>query len=223
MPSKKRFKVPHLKVIHSPKCIESLSQKDFNLYFYQTELNIKNSLFICSIAHCESIEGARAAISYIQKKYADATHNCSAFQVLEPKSTAKVGYSDDNEPHGTAGKPMLSQLLYSDIGEIACVVTRYFGGTKLGTGGLVRAYQGSVAHALESLPTIEKVEKVCVNIIIDYSNSKDIYHILDKYEIEIQKEEHSADVTYTFALPKDRLDAFLIELQEITQGAYLLL
>ncbi len=214
-----RYLVPNLQVIASDLV---LSQCDFNEYFYQYEQDIKGSLFICTIARADSIEGARNAISFIQQKYSDATHNCWAFQVDVPKSTAKVGYSDDGEPHGTAGKPMLLQLQYCDIGELVAVVTRYFGGTKLGTGGLVRAYQGSVADALQSLPTTRKIEKNTIKITLDYNYSSLLHRIQSRYELSIINEQFATDITYTIEIPTDKIDDFLKEVQSATNGNYLI-
>ncbi len=220
-----RYCIPNLRLIPILNTLEEYisNNEEFDNYFYQAELEIKGSQFICTLAHCDSVEGARIAVDYIKKKYADATHNCSAFQVDMPKSTAHIGYSDDGEPHGTAGKPMLTQLLYSDVGEIAAVVTRYFGGIKLGTGGLVRAYQGSVAHALETLPRTQKVEKKILQIILDYSHAGFLHRMLEQFEIVIVKEDFEADITYTLNLPEDRVSEFLTELQAVTDGTYILL
>ncbi len=217
-----RYNIPNL-AITTQDSADDLLETEFSSYFYQTELLIKGSQFICTIARADSIEGARRAISHIQAKYADATHNCWAFQVDKPNSTARVGYSDDGEPHGTAGKPMLLQLQYCDIGELVAVVTRYFGGTKLGTGGLVKAYQGSVAEALESLPTTRKVERDSLTIVLDYSFSSLLHRLQERYEIAIINEEFLTDITYTISIPCDKKDAFLQELQSATNGAYLLL
>ncbi len=219
-----RYSIPSLNLVREKEqLINSISEENvFDKFFYQSEIIIKGSRFICTIAHSDSIEGAKHAIEYIQKKYKDATHNCYAFQVNEPKSTLHIGYSDDGEPHGTAGKPMLSQLLHSDVGEVVAVVTRYFGGIKLGTGGLVRAYQESVQKALELLPTKEKVEKTEVKIILDYSHAGFLHRLLEEYEIVISHEEFAADICYTLVLPLDRKDDFLKELQSVTEGTYIL-
>ncbi len=222
---KERYSIPSLiSIPHNKKLNEILlNEDDFKKYFFQFETNIKGSLFICTLARCDSIESARNAIDFIQKKYADATHNCWAFQVDKPKSSANIGYSDDGEPHGTAGKPMLTSLLYADIGEVVAIVTRYFGGTKLGTGGLVRAYQGSVLSALEVLPLTQKVEKITLEIILDYSHSGFLHRMLENYEIEIQAENFQADIIYTLTLPEDRKEEFLAELQRVTDGTFICL
>ncbi len=199
-----------------------LNEADFKKYFYQVEHDIQKSLFICTLAYCDSIENARKTIDYIQKKYQDATHNCYAFQVGPPKSTSNIGYSDDGEPHGTAGKPMLTSLLYADVGELVAVVTRYFGGIKLGTGGLVRAYQSSVALALETAPIREKVEQITLKITLDYSQSSLMFRIVSEYEAVIVHEEFMNDVCYTISIPLDRQEEFINRIQKETNGEYLL-
>ena len=111
--------------------------------FHRVEQTIKRSRFICTAAHVTSPEEAKAFIDQIREEFSDARHNCWAFAAGAPGATAQVGMSDDGEPHGTAGRPMLTVLLHCGVGEIAVVVTRYFGGILLGTGGLIRAYQGT--------------------------------------------------------------------------------
>ncbi|NLG62975.1 MAG: hypothetical protein GX539_12100, partial [Candidatus Cloacimonetes bacterium] len=100
---------------------------------------VQRSRFIATLAHAPDVESARAFIEEVRAEFPDATHNCWAFVAGPPGSTSHVGFSDAGEPHGTAGRPMLDVLLHSGIGEVAAVVTRYFGGVKLGKGGLVRA------------------------------------------------------------------------------------
>src|SRR6185437_606076 len=104
------------------------------------------------IARVSTPDEAQLLVRELDVEFSDATHNCWAYVAGPPGSTSRVGMSDAGEPHGTAGRPMLTVLLHSGVGEIAAVVTRYYGGTKLGTGGLVKAYGGSVQLALESLP-----------------------------------------------------------------------
>ena len=118
---------------------------------------ILRSRFITTAAPAGTSEAARAFIASIRAEFPDATHHCYAFVAGPPGSTAQIGMSDDGEPGGTAGRPMLAVLLGSGIGDIAVVVTRYYGGTKLGTGGLVRAYSGGVKAVLDALPVCEKI------------------------------------------------------------------
>ncbi len=126
---------------------------------HRTEEEIRRSRFITTLAHAPTVEDARAVIADVSREFGDASHNCWAYVVGPPGNTAQVGMSDDGEPHGTAGRPMLTVLLHSGVGEIVAVVTRYFGGTLLGKGGLVKAYSGGVQYALETLPLGERVEK----------------------------------------------------------------
>lgn len=109
---------------------------------HRAEETIHRSRFIVTMARVSSPEEAKAFIDSIRAEHDQATHNCWAYVAGEPGSTAQIGASDDGEPKGTAGRPMLTVLLHCGVGEIAAVVTRYFGGILLGTGGLVRAYQG---------------------------------------------------------------------------------
>ncbi|WP_261835618.1 YigZ family protein [Vibrio ishigakensis] len=133
------------------------------------EEEIKKSHFITYLAHTPSIEEAKAFVDSIKAKHADARHNCWAFVAGRPEDSMKWGFSDDGEPSGTAGKPILAQLTGSGVGEIAAVVTRYYGGIRLGTGGLVKAYGGGVQQALKLLSTVEKKITVQLLVEVDYS------------------------------------------------------
>src|SRR5512136_3037013 len=125
----------------------------------RVEETILRSRFIASAAPAATVEEARAFVAALRAEFSDATHNCYAYVAGPPGSTAQVGMSDDGEPGGTAGRPMLAVLLGSGVGDLVAVVTRFFGGTKLGTGGLVRAYSGGVKAALAQLPLQEKVSR----------------------------------------------------------------
>lgn len=129
------------------------------------EEEIKKSVFITYLAHTPSVESAKAFVEKIKNKHADARHNCWGFVAGRPEDSMKWGFSDDGEPSGTAGKPILAQLSGSGVGEITAVVTRYSGGIKLGTGGLVKAYGGGVQQALKLLQTIEK--KITTELLLE--------------------------------------------------------
>lgn len=119
---------------------------------HRRELVVRRSRFIASAGHTPGNEAVRLFIGKCREDFPDARHHCFAFNAGRGDSTAFLGSSDDGEPRGTAGRPMLNLLTHSGIGEITVVVSRYFGGTLLGTGGLVRAYQDSVREALRELP-----------------------------------------------------------------------
>ncbi|PTC02141.1 YigZ family protein [Vibrio mediterranei] len=133
------------------------------------EEEIKKSVFITQIAHTPSIESAKAFIDDVKKEHSSARHNCWGFVAGRPENSMMWGFSDDGEPSGTAGKPILAQLSGSGIGELAAVVTRYSGGIKLGTGGLVKAYGGGVQQALKLIQTIEKKITTQLRLELDYA------------------------------------------------------
>ena len=111
------------------------------------EEEIKKSRFITYLAHTPNIDAAKQFVQQVKERHHDARHNCWAFVAGRPSDSMKWGFSDDGEPSGTAGKPILAQLTGSGVGEITAVVTRYYGGIRLGTGGLVKAYDGGVQQA----------------------------------------------------------------------------
>lgn len=185
---------------------------------HQVEEHIKRSRFIATATHAPDAESAKAFIDSIRAEHPGATHNCWAFAAGPPADTAHVGMSDDGEPHGTAGRPMLHTLLHSEIGEVAIVVTRYFGGTKLGTGGLVRAYSGLVSLALDSLPTREKVDTTTFTARIGYTFVTQAKRLLPGFEAEITAEDYTAEVAFTLTLPEEHAEALKAELTELTNG-----
>jgi len=186
--------------------------------FHRVENSIKRSRFIASAAHAPDIETAKAFIADIKAEFPDATHNCWAYTAGPPGDTAQVGMSDDGEPHGTAGKPMLNTLLHGNVGEIAVVATRYFGGTKLGTGGLVRAYSGMVQLNLESLPTREKIETLTVTATIPYPAVTLFKRMLPDFEAEIQDENFGVEAVFMLSMPVEHLPAFSTRLADLTGG-----
>ncbi len=176
---------------------------------YRTEETIKRSRFIATLAHAASEEDAKAFIARIRNEFPDATHNCWAYIAGPPGDTARVGMSDDGEPRGTAGKPMLTVLLHSEFGEIVAVVTRYFGGTKLGTGGLVRAYSGSVKNALAGLTLIEKRDVITVTAVFNYAKINPINQLIKSFDSQIIEENYGADVSFKIKIPKSNEDKFM--------------
>lgn len=173
------------------------------------------------MAHTADTGAAKAFIARIKAEFPDANHNCWAFQCGPPADTAHVGMSDDGEPHGTAGKPMLGMLLHSTVGELSCVVTRYFGGIKLGTGGLVRAYSGVVKLALQELPVREKIFFVKVQVILDYSHVTLLKRLLPDFEAEIINTTFTADAEFTLQLPKEQCLELKKALTQLTHGELL--
>jgi uncharacterized YigZ family protein len=189
---------------------------------HRAEEEIQRSHFITTLAYTPTVEVARAFIGEVSSEYRDANHNCWAYVVGPPASTGQIGMSDDGEPHGTAGRPMLTVLLHSGIGDICAVVTRYFGGTLLGKGGLVKAYSGGVQLALSTLPTIERVPKARLEIVTDYSAITLFKRMLPDYEAELLNEEYSADATFRVQLPLERVDAITEAITSLTNGLALI-
>lgn len=187
-----------------------------NTVFYQEV--IKKSRFIVHIAHTSDVPSARAFIADIKEKYADAVHNCWAYVAGPPTDSQVLGFSDDGEPNGTAGKPMLNVLIGSGIGEITVVVTRYFGGVKLGTGGLVRAYGGSVNHALEELVTGEKIPEIIVRGSSEYSHQGLIEQILKSYNILSLDKTFAADVQWVLKMDVREAPLAISEIIDKTSG-----
>ncbi|HEY63738.1 MAG TPA: YigZ family protein [Caldilineae bacterium] len=179
---------------------------------------IRRSRFITTADYAPTVEAARRFIQEIRAEFADASHNCWAYLVGPPGSTAHVGMSDDGEPSGTAGRPMLAVLQGSGIGDIVVVVTRYFGGTKLGTGGLVRAYAGGVKAILEALPLTEKVERTTVQVRIPYALFEPVQHILPDYEAEITNQRFAEAVTLEVRLPTENIERFTAHVREMSRG-----
>ena len=189
---------------------------------YRTEETIKRSKFIATVAHASTIEDAKTFISVIKSEFPDASHNCWAYVAGPPGDSARVGMSDDGEPHGTAGKPILSVLLHSEIGEIVAVVTRYFGGTKLGTGGLVRAYSGSVKNAIAGLSVKEKKDVLSVTVIFDYSKLTAVKLLIKSFHSEIIEEKFEADVSLKIEIPIHNKDSFTRAITDLTGGEILI-
>ncbi|MFT5520172.1 MAG: putative YigZ family protein [Enterobacterales bacterium] len=182
------------------------------------EIDVRKSRFICHLSQANNAESAKVFINDVRLKYSDATHNCWAFQTEQPGSTRSIGCSDDGEPHGTAGKPMLTVLSHSKVGEIVAVVTRYYGGIKLGTGGLARAYSDSVKAALEKLELCEKVDWKFAKLCFDYSLQNNIETILAEQGAQIVQSQFEDKVCFEIRFDLDSLTELNRKLSNISQG-----
>ncbi len=185
---------------------------------HRVEETIQRSRFLTAAARAPDAEAAHAFVQRVRDEYPDATHHCWAFVAGPPGSTMHIGMSDDGEPHGTAGRPMLTTLLHSGVGEIVVVCTRWFGGVKLGTGGLSRAYSGGVKLVLESLPTEEKVERVTVDVVVGYADVDALQRLVADMDVVVEAEEYGAEVRYRCAVPAPSAEAFRRALAEATRG-----
>lgn len=166
------------------------------------EIEEKKSRFIATIRPVESEEEAVSFIAEMKKQYWDARHNCSAFIIGRNQEFTRC--SDDGEPSGTAGRPMLDVLLKEGIHNAAVVVTRYFGGTLLGTGGLVRAYQRSVQEGLKNCVVIEKNQGRILEIGTDYNGMGKIQYLLGNEKIAVLDTVYSDEVKMTVIVPEEK-------------------
>lgn len=184
------------------------------------EYEEKKSRFIATVRPVSSEEEVTAFIAEMKKQYWDARHNCSAFIIGHRGELTRC--SDDGEPSGTAGRPMLEVLTGSGIKNIAVVVTRYFGGTLLGTGGLVRAYTQAVKEALSGCTVGSLSEGIWLEIIADYNDAQKIQRVLRNYDLEPDDIVYAADVTITIKIKLTEIDFIEKELTECTAARCLL-
>ena len=186
----------------------------------RVEETISRSRFITTVDAAETPEQARGLVAEIRAEFPDATHHCFAYIAGPPGSTAQIGMSDDGEPSGTAGRPILAVLLGSGVGDITAVVTRFFGGTKLGTGGLVRAYGGGVKTALALLPLQEKVRLRTLRLRGAYHWISALDRLLPSFEALVDERTFDADVTWKLTVPEERLDDLIAALVELSRGEF---
>ena len=180
------------------------------------EIVEKKSRFIATVSPVESEEEALAVIEKTRKQYWDARHNCFAYVIGDHQELMR--FSDDGEPQGTAGKPMLDVLLGEELHNTAVVVTRYFGGTLLGTGGLVRAYSGAVQEGLRSCVLAEKRKGLQLSIGTDYSGIGKVQYLLGQRGIRILSSEYTEQVVLTVLVPLEQKRELLDALTEGTNG-----
>lgn len=180
------------------------------------EIIEKKSRFIATIKPVESEEEATAFINEMKKKYWDARHNCSAFVIGANQELTRC--SDDGEPAQTAGRPMLDVLLKEGVTNVAVVVTRYFGGVLLGTGGLVRAYQKAVQEGLANSQIIEKRNGFLLYINTDYNGIGKLQYLFAQKEIAIMDSDYGVDVRMTVLVPLERKEEIEKAVIEHTNG-----
>jgi len=183
----------------------------------RARLRVANSRFIATVAPAFSVDEARAFIDRIKAEFDDATHNVPAF-VIGHGATVTTHCSDDGEPSGTAGPPTLAVLQGSGLGDVAVVVTRYFGGTKLGTGGLVKAYSAATREVLARLPRAVKLPTHTVRIDVHYRLYERLLRLVARHRGQTLEEAFAGEVTVIARLPQQALPAFRDELQELSGG-----
>lgn len=184
----------------------------------RTEQEIKRSRFVTTVQHADSVSSAKQFVDQIKCEFPDASHNCWAFLIGRPGDSGNVGMSDDGEPHGTAGRPMLTVLIHSGVGDIVSVVTRYFGGTKLGKGGLVRAYSGGVQRALQEMSLTYRVQYAALAVTLNYASVSSFKLLLPDYEVLVVQEDFGKDVTFRLKLPVEHVASFKRSVGDLTHG-----
>jgi len=180
---------------------------------------IKKSRFITRLAHTPGVEAAKGFVAQMRTDYPDARHHCFAWVAGAPDDSQQLGFSDDGEPAGTAGKPMLAQLMGSGVGEITAVVIRYYGGVKLGTGGLVKAYGGGVQQALTQLVTLRKVPLTEYTLQCDYAQLAGVEALIKQYDGLIVHSDFQTVVQLRVALAPAQLPEFSAKLTDFSRGA----
>ena len=175
----------------------------------------KKSEFIGTIAPCRTEEEAIAFIQEIRRQHRKATHNCYAY-ILRDNNIAR--HSDDGEPGGTAGAPILEVLKKEGLTDVCCVVTRYFGGILLGAGGLVRAYTGGARIAVEAAQIKEMRMAEQLRLTLDYSLYGKIGATLSEFDVRVSSEDFAADVTVTLYIPQEKSKELSAQLTDICSG-----
>ena len=182
----------------------------------EAEIEVKKSRFIATTRPVKSEEEAVAFIAEMKKKYWDARHNCSAFTIGKNHELTRC--SDDGEPAQTAGRPMLDVLLGEDIHDMCVVVTRYFGGTLLGTGGLVRAYSGAVKDGLLMSEIVEKFRAFGMTVVTDYTGVGKIQYIIGQEGITVLESNYTDSVEFKLLVPVAQYEGLEKKITEGTSG-----
>jgi len=183
----------------------------------RVEFTVVNSRFIATAAPVFTVDEAKAFVARIKHEFADASHNVSVYLVGHGSSVI-AHCTDDGEPSGTAGRPALAVLQGSGLGDVAVVVTRYFGGTKLGTGGLVRAYGDAVREVLAILPRAQRVPTCTILLDAPYNIYERLCLLVEAHGGQVQDQDFGAQVTIQARFPQDRYPTFETALQEASNG-----
>lgn len=184
----------------------------------QIEEEIKHSRFISFLFHCNSLEKLKLVLTDIKRDYPGASHYCYAFVAGAPNDSVLIGSSDDGEPAGSAGRPMLAVLLGANIGEIGAVVVRFYGGTKLGVGGLVRAYSAGLRQGLIQLPTQLKQIRYPAKLNCDYNQLRDVEHLLQQFDAIIIDKHFAESIDIDFEIGKAQQEPLNESLATLSQG-----
>lgn len=200
----------HLEV-HTIEAVSDLSQSPQSSSYsvpaspVEVEYEIKKSRFIARAALAQDRSAAKAVLAQAKLDFPDARHHCWAYQIGSPQSPSTVACSDDGEPSGTAGKPILNVLQHKTVGDVMLVVIRYFGGIKLGAGGLVRAYSQAAQMAMTELPTRRQEFLQAVRVSLEFAQEQPLRHWLSTRGGQVLGVDYQQQVTVDLALAQDSL------------------
>lgn len=181
------------------------------------ESEINRSRFLCSLAPCATEQEAQDFVARVRKEHPTATHNCFAYVIGADASVQRAG--DDGEPGGTAGVPMLQMLMRREVRYVAAVVTRYYGGVKLGAGGLIRAYGGVVGEALDTLGTLTRQRFRLATVRVDHQRAGKLENDLRATGRDVREVRYAEAVTIEIGLPGAEVAAFTAWLADATAGS----
>ncbi|KZZ74565.1 hypothetical protein A3767_03175 [Oleiphilus sp. HI0133] len=181
----------------------------------ETELIVKKSRFITFVFHTKNRAEAMIHLQTLRERYTDARHHCWAYLLGDPKAPTSVAMSDDGEPSGTAGKPMLNVMQHKDVGDIFIVVVRYFGGIKLGAGGLVRAYSSAVQAAYDEMQCQQVISLEPLRLSCAFDEEQKIRYLVDRYHGVVDDCSYSELVSMAISLPSQQSLSFKAELSHL--------
>ena len=186
---------------------------------FSAEYEIKKSVFIATVKHVESEESAREFLQLMRKKYFDATHNCSAWILGEVGNLQKS--NDDGEPGGTAGNPILETLKKNDLTDTIIIVTRYFGGIKLGAGGLIRAYSHTAALGIDAAKIVRMTTFQKISLTLEYNFLATVENFLRKKNIRVESSDYADVVTLNILILPAQVDDFITDITDLTAANFL--
>jgi uncharacterized YigZ family protein len=184
----------------------------------EASIRVKGSRFLGFACPVISEEQFKQVLLEHSRQYHDATHNCWAYRILS-QDRIDMGSSDAGEPSGTAGRPILSAIEGRDLLNVGVIVTRYFGGTKLGTGGLARAYADCASLTLDGCTVISKIITDQLTILLSYDLQNVVMRLIDRFQGKIEESKYSQDARLTIAIPRSRIERFKTEIMDACSGS----
>lgn len=172
----------------------------------ETEIEVKKSRFIARAIKVSSRQEALAFVELAKQDFPDARHHCWAYLLGNPSSAAKAAMNDDGEPSGTAGKPILNVIQHKGVGDVMVVVIRYFGGIKLGAGGLVRAYSGAAEAVMSTLPVAQAIAVQPVTLAMDFAKEQLMRHWNDQHQANIELVDYGEQVVMEMSVPEGNIE-----------------